>query len=316
MGGSAISSDDMKRHYDARSYSSAVNASQIFTSKKMLDDFNPATMKLPREACDSALSPRSRAIIFAEDVTGSMGSFLLSLIQNEFPRLINETYKCTSYNPHIMFMGVGDVAAGDRAPLQVTQFETDLRMLDQLEKIYLEKGGGGNRYESYILPWYFASKYTKIDCFEKRGEKGFLFTFGDEEPTPRLKKNELDTVFGGRDDFEGKSLTGADCLEMASKMYYCYHIILHGNGYGRLNLDQWSVLMDGHACDLRDHTCLPELVTTILRMYEGYSKSDCINQIGNSHTRKVVQEALVAHEETVEISSPEEPAESTKIEVF
>jgi len=181
MGGSRIDSSEMRSYYQTNSHvTRARDASEVFTSSYMLDDYNPAKMKLPREACDSADSPHSRGIIYAEDVTGSMGRFILSLIQKEFPRLIKQTYETVSYDPHIMFMGVGDVAAGDRAPLQATQFETDLRMLDQLQKIYLEGSGGGNGSESYILPWYFAAKHVKMDCYEKRGEKGFLFTFGDD----------------------------------------------------------------------------------------------------------------------------------------
>ena len=68
-------------------------------------------------------------------------------------------------DPHILCMGIGDVLC-DQAPLQVTQFEADIRIAEQLEKLWLEKGGGGNSCESYNLPWYFAAMHTAIDCFE------------------------------------------------------------------------------------------------------------------------------------------------------
>lgn len=35
-------------------------------------------------------------------------------------------------------MGIGDCAANDRAPLQVTQFESDIRQAEALQKIWLE----------------------------------------------------------------------------------------------------------------------------------------------------------------------------------
>lgn len=317
MGGKPISTSDMERHYQQRGYSRATSVEHIFKERGMQKEFNPAIMKLPRESCDSALSPKSRAIIFAEDQTGSMGDFILSLIRREFPRLITETYKNVAYNPHIMFMGIGDVSNHEEAPLQATQFETDLRMLDQLEKIYIEGDGGGNGSESYILAWYFAAKYTKIDCFDKRGDKGFLFTFGDEGPTPRLTKDELSKVFGGRDTFEGRYLSPTDCLEMASEMYYCYHIILHGDYYRRhsgIVIDDWRRLMGSHVCDLRDHSYLPELVTAILRMYEGYAKSNSVNVIQNLTARSVVEDALKWHEETVTITQT--PSSSADIEIF
>lgn len=316
MGGSAINFSDMKKHYETKSYSRATRAEQIFTSRGMYEPFNPATMKLPREACDSAESPHSRGIILAEDVTGSMGRFLLSLIKDEFPRLIKSIYSNVSYNPHIMFMGVGDVEAGDEAPLQVTQFETDLRILDQLEKIYLEKRGGSNDWESYILPWYFAANHIEMDCYNKRGEKGFLFTFGDEEPTPRLSANDIRTVFGEREQID-RSVTAVDCLEIASNKFYCYHIILHGNAYhydGDRIVRKWENLMGSHVCELSDHIFLPELISTILKMYEGFSKTEAISCIEGSNARRVVEIALANHEENVDISNI--PATEPDIEVF
>lgn len=308
MGGGSISSSSMRSYYADRdresAWSKATRAEQVFQETSMRDEFNPAIMKLPREACDSALSPHSRGVIFAEDVTGSMGRFLLSLIKDEFPRLITQTYESVSFDPHIMFMGVGDVAAGDRAPLQVTQFETDLRMLDQLQMIWLEKRGGCNDYESYILPWYFAAKHTKMDCFEKRGEKGFLFTFGDEEPTPNLSSREIESVFGGRDSLQGEhQISNRKCLEMASEKFYCYHIILHGNYYVNWDGDgvirKWRNLMGTHVCDLSDHHYLPELVTTIFKMYEGMSKTEALNMIQDDGAIRVVKDALKWHEENV-----------------
>ena len=110
MGGPSPSSRDIDRHYRSRDYyggssyfgsssgSSSgrssydyhtesvapkkriTSAEQVFKATRMNDLFNPAKMKLPREALDSAFSPHSRAFIFAEDITGSMGPYLLSLI--------------------------------------------------------------------------------------------------------------------------------------------------------------------------------------------------------------------------------------------
>ena len=317
MGGRASTAEEYRSYYSDNSHiTRATSASQVFRSSGMAPEFDPSQMKLPREACDSAESPLSRGIIFAEDVTGSMGRFLLSLIKNEFPRLINLTYDSVSYNPHIMFMGVGDVAAGDRAPLQVTQFEADLRMLDQLQKIYLEQHGGGNESESYILPWYFAAKHIKMDCWDKRGEKGFLFTFGDEEPTPHLTKSEITKVFGKNSSIKERMLTGQDCLEMASEKFNCYHVILHGNYYNYYKSDvvrKWKQLMGGHACDLEDHTKLPELVTTILRMHEGLTKTQALAKIQDDRARRVVANALYDHEEVVTQTTT---ATEADIEVF
>ena len=315
MGGSSISHSDMTRHYETRSYSRATNAHQVFKSSGMPDEFNPAKIKLPREALDSALSPKSRAVIFAEDVSGSMHSYILELIRDIFPDLIKKTYESVSFNPHIMFMGIDDAENGDPAALQVTQFETDLRMLDQLEKIYLEGFGGGNMSESYLLAEYFAANFTKIDCFDKRGEKGFLFTFGDECPPERLYKDDLSRVFGGRDGLKGRFITAMDCVEQASKKYHCYHILLHGGNYN-YNNGEWEELLGGHACDLSDYSCLADLVTTIFKIHEGKTKTEAIAEIENSHSRSVVERALKNHEETVEEVSKVSNEEEAEIEQF
>lgn len=334
MGGYSPSSSDIDRHYRERDYYGAssyydsgrtervtpkrtiTTAEQIFTQSGMFQNFDPAVIKLPREALDSAMSPHSRGLIFAEDVTGSMGRYLLSLIQTQFPKLIKEVLNRFSFNPHIMFMGIGDVAAGDIAPLQVTQFESDLRMLEQLEKLWLEKHGGNNPFESYILAWYFAAKYCKMDCYDKRGEKGFIFTFGDEEPTPRLTASELRTVFGDRPDLDKRTVSSTDCLEMVSEKFYPYHIILHGSNYYACEISKWRDLLDGHACDLEDYDCLPDLVCAIIDMYEGHSKTEVIEKIEDSHTRHVVRNALSYHEEHVDDVKVSGTETESKIEIF
>lgn len=319
MGGGSISSSSMKNYYNDQKWSQTTRAAEVFRETSMRDEFNPKRMKLPREACDSAESPRSRGIIFAEDVSGSMDVFIHSLIKDEFPRLITQTYDSVSFNPHIMFMGVGDVAAYDEAPLQVTQFETDLRMLDQLQKIWLESGGGGNGSESYILPWYFAAKHTRMDCFEKRGEKGFLFTFGDEGPTPRLTQSDIRYVFGEKDHLKERSITPEECLEMASKKFYCYHVILHGSNYmyrGEKYTQEWRELMGSHVCDLSEHHYMPELVTTIFRMYEGLSKTEALERVEGTEARRVVKNALRWHEERVSDVTAKGTNVESDIEVF
>lgn len=334
MGGYSPSSRDIDRHYESRGYYGAssysrtdrketvipekriTSAEQVFKQRGMFADFNPSKIKLPREALDSAMSPHSRGVILAPDLTGSMGRYLLSLIQTQLPTLVKELLKRFSFNPHILFAGIGDVAVGDEAPLQVTQFESDLRMLEQLEKLWLEKGGGGNRYESYILAWYFAGMFCKMDCYEKRGEKGFLFTFGDEEPTPSLSARELKTVFGERPEIDYRTVSATDCLEMASEKFYPYHIILHGSNFWACDMTKWERLLEGHVCNLEDYDCLPELVCAIISMYEGKSKSEVLEDISDTHTRSVIRTALRNHEEYVKDVKVKSEGGNSNIEIF
>ena len=142
------------------------------------DTLNPWKVKA-RESRDSDEHPDSTAIAVMFDVTGSMGSIPVTL-QKKLPELLGLLLR-KGYvpDPQILFGAIGD-ATCDRVPLQVGQFESDNRMDDNLENIFLEGGGGGQRTESYELAMYFIARHTDIDCWNKHGRKGYLFIIGDE----------------------------------------------------------------------------------------------------------------------------------------
>lgn len=116
-------------------------------------------------------------------------------------------------------MGIGDVAY-DEAPLQVSQFESDVRIAEQLDKLYFEGGGGGNDYESYTSAWYFGLHNCRLDCW-KRNKKGIIITLGDELPNPYLPIDFGKTIGNKnlQDDIETK-----DLLPKTLKKIDLYHI--------------------------------------------------------------------------------------------
>jgi len=95
-------------------------------------------------------------------------------------------------------MGIGDFECDD-APLQVSQFESDVRIAQRIDDIYMEHGGGGNGYESYSAAWYFGLYKTKLDAFTKQGRKGIIITMGDEPLNPDLSAERLKQVLGERE---------------------------------------------------------------------------------------------------------------------
>src|SRR5215470_13811841 len=150
-----------------------------------------------RESRDCAEHPASLAIAVLFDVTGSMGH-VPRVLQEKLPQLLGLLLrKGYAAHPQIMFGAIGD-ATCDRAPLQVGQFESDNRMDDDLGRILLEGGGGGQRTESYELALYFMARHTATDCFEKRGKRGYLFIIGDEMAYGRVKAAEVEKVLGYR----------------------------------------------------------------------------------------------------------------------
>lgn len=257
---------------------------QIFNSNVIDPDMNPHDITM-RESRDSEANPESNAIIIGLDVTGSMGMVLDACIRN-LGVLMEEIYNRKPISdPHIMCMGIGDVAAFDAAPLQVTQFEADVRIAEQLQKIYIERGGGSNNYESYTLPWYFAATRTSIDCFEKRNKKGYLFTVGDKEITPRLTRTEIEKVLG--ETIQQSYLSSEDLLDMASEKYNIYHLMVEEGSHMRRNssrvIDSWTRVIGQNAIRLPDHKKLAETVVTTIMINEGVSPQQAVS-IWNNET--------------------------------
>jgi hypothetical protein len=291
MGGGRWTDDDWAT-YSSATIKTAKTVNDIYRSRGMKATLDPKEVKL-RESRDSVDNPNSTALIVALDVTGSMDSVLDAMAREGLKTLATEIYtRKPITDPHIMYMGVGDVDAGDRAPLQVTQFEADIRIAESLAEIYLERGGGGNNYEGYNLPWYFAGMKTSIDCFEKRGKKGYLFTIGDEQTPKGLSKDAIKTVFG--DDIQ-ENLTNEQLLAMVSRMYHVYHIIVNqGSHYKSRGVEvdrKWRELLGQNAMNLTDHTKMSEVIVSTIQANEGFTKEDIIGS-WDGKTKDVVAHAL------------------------
>lgn len=266
---------------------------EVFTSRGMKDYLNPNGVLL-RESRDSEQNPQSTPIILGVDVTGSMGIIADRLVRQGLSTLIEGILdRQPVTNPHIMAMGIGDVFK-DSAPLQVTQFEPDVRIIEQLTDVYLEGGGGGNAFESYDLPWYFAAQRTSIDCFEKRGKKGYLFTMGDELPPPDgLSREDIKAVFGN-DDQRGYS--ASELLEMAEEKYQVFHIIIEQGSFARRELanvkSKWRELLGGRAVLLSNYNYMSEVIIAIMEVAEGADPQDVVDSFQDREVKEVVRHAL------------------------
>ena len=60
-------------------------------------------------------------------------------------------------DPHLMAIGIRDFKSDGNTPIQVSQFEADHSVVEQMQAFYAPgRGGGGNEEESYALAWAFA----------------------------------------------------------------------------------------------------------------------------------------------------------------
>ena len=149
-----------------------------------------------RESRDSVDHPNSLPIVFALDVTGSMGKIPEALARNELPHLMKLLTDTGVADAQLLFMAVGD-ATCDSAPLQVGQFESTAELMDQwLTWSYIEGGGGGQQTESYELALYFLTEHTDTDAWLKRKKRGYLIMTGDELPYPAVSRHQVETLIG------------------------------------------------------------------------------------------------------------------------
>lgn len=197
------------------SIDTSLNTQDIYQSRKLDKCLNPYNVM--RECRDSAEHPRTVPIILALDVTGSMGDAAVE-VAKKINVIITNLYK--KYKDiEFMIMGLGDLAYDD-APIQMSQFESDIRILEQGDKVYFEGGGGGNAYESYTAAWYMGAYHTDLDCW-KRGKKGIIITLGDEQLNPYLPADELSRVTG--DDLQADVET-TELYNIVKEKYNIYHI--------------------------------------------------------------------------------------------
>jgi len=214
---------------------------EIFKQREINNAMSPFNVGI-RESRDSDEHPESLAIIIALDVTGSMGSVPHFLVKDGLPNIMEKIMKSGIPDPQILFLGIGDHEV-DSAPLQVGQFESGDELLDKwLTDVWLEGGGGGNAGESYFLAWYFAAYHTSIDCFEKRKQKGFLFTIGDEPVLRNITSRELKHIMG---DGQFENFSASQLYDKAREMYNVFHINIAETSSGSrlMVMDGWKQLL-------------------------------------------------------------------------
>lgn len=215
---------------------------------------NPKGVTL-REARDSDTFPNSLPVIFGIDITGSMDYIPEHLIKDGLPTLISLLHEKGITDAAVMFMGLGD-SRRDRAPFQIGQFESSDEPMDMwLTRTWVEGGGGGNGGESYSWAWYFAAKCCKTDAWEKRGQKGFIFTVGDDDCFG-ITSREFQEVMG----VHGVDLTAEELYKEASKQWHVYHINLPRQHHA----NTMAKYMGENLIQLEDHTKIPETIAKII----------------------------------------------------
>lgn len=279
----------------------------VFARDSMKNELDPKNIT-KREAMDSVDHPNSTPIIVGLDVTGSMSRVLRSVIDNLNTFVENIYSRNIVPDPQVCFMGIGD-ADFDRAPLQVTQFESDIRIAESLRDIWLEQCGGSNSQESYTLAWFFANNHVYADSIEKDRHKGYIFTVGDECCPKEITKYQVKKVFGY--DIQEDVIPTEELLEEVSKNWNIYHLVIEeGNFYsGRYRnhngpkkiQETWGKYLGDHCIYVSDLTKITEILVSILQVDNGKNATAVIESWDGS-TKIAVKNAIqsLASEKLVE----------------
>lgn len=243
---------------------------------------NPLMMKNGvRESCDSDEHPESRAIAVFLDVTGSMRNVPKNVMR-KLPELMGAITKHGAIeHPQLLFGAVGD-AYCDSFPMQIGQFESSNVMDTQLSDFILEGGGGGNSSESYDLVMYFLARCCEIDCYKKRGQKGYAFLIEDEPITPKLYDSHVGQVFGQKT----QPMSFEDIVKEAQEKWDIFIIRPASTSHGRNKgvTDEWKALFPQRVIELADEENICETIALALAAVEGVDIDDMARDFVKSGT--------------------------------
>jgi hypothetical protein len=262
MGGTSYSFSDRTIRAASAGYHTK-SADQIFeqNAKRMIHESMEPKKAILRESRDSEVHPNSVPIILALDVTGSMGKIPHYLVKDGLPNMMANIIQRGVLDPQILFLPVGDHEC-DRYPLQVGQFESGDAELDLwLTRTYIESGGGGNSGESYLLAWYFGANHTVTDSWEKRKQKGFIFTVGDEPCLRNLPNTVINEIMGVKPQ---ASFTEKDLLVKAQEQYNVYHLHIMEGSDGARSLSYWKELLGDHCIQVNHHQDVAKVLADIV----------------------------------------------------
>tara|TARA_B100000953_G_scaffold107817_2_gene88475 strand:- start:802 stop:1668 length:867 start_codon:yes stop_codon:yes gene_type:complete len=261
MGGGRFSNEAYEQLRRSKGYQNK-SREEIFTARSIDPEMDPA-QALVRESRDSEEHPESLSIIVGLDVTGSMGFVPELIVKEALPDLIGSLMEAGIAHPQVLFMGLGDFVY-DSAPLQVGQFESSAELLDRwLTRVYLEGGGGGNNQEGYNLAHLFAARHTAIDCWEKRKQKGFLFTIGDE---PVFKDLPAEIIRKYTCTNEAASMSTEAIIKEAQQKYHVYHIHLEHNEWSKKDIRKgnWNELLGENFIELSDYKRVAKRIAEVV----------------------------------------------------
>jgi len=214
------------------------------------------------ESRDSKEHPKSNAVLVSFDVTGSNIDRAREA-QKVLDRLMDMLGESLS-DVQVAFAANDDYNVQRENSVQISDFESDIRIDEHLRNIWLVGDGGGNDGESYDLILYAAARKTVLDCVEKRGKKGYLFMYADEPFFQSVSRKQVADIFG---DHIQADIPIKTIIEEARKLYNVF-IIWPRRGYAHALTQYQKLFGKEYVLQLQDPNMICELIGSTVKLYE------------------------------------------------
>lgn len=233
-----------------------------------------------READPGVLFTRDRKlhceaaspIALACDGTGSMGA-LPKIFFDRAPLLAGQlATRQYVADPEVSMSVIGDITS-DNCPIQATDF-TKVRHLDpQIERLFIEGGGGPGYYESYEFALYALAKRSLLT----QAVTPFLIITGDEGFRLTLSASDLNRIFG---ENYRRAIEAAEVFAEVRRVYNDNVILLRRPYRANPDADrviqkQWEdALGADYIVPIKEDTAVMDLILGILAVRGGNSNLD------------------------------------------
>ena len=259
-GGEFIDFDTTRKHRTHSSGSFGDVSDDTFLKVGRSSKASAALLPVFNGSCRIVDSFHKHPIVCMLDVTGSMGNSVYVIYEKLGTFFLEIQKQNYLSDPAISFAAVGDCYC-DHAPLQVAQFSQSMELIDYLEQIYIEHGGGGQSCESYETMLYYYSKY----CDLQDPEMPFFFIIGDEGFYENVSGDHRRKFFGEPLATDSKS----ERIFEQIKTKFAGNVFLLHLPYGgddKKILNQWRKVLGENVINLVDPTLVIEVMLGIIAM--------------------------------------------------
>ena len=234
-----------------------------------------------RESRDSAEHPVSKPMVIGFDQTGSMGTIpheMVTKLKSVFGMTVDKGIS----DVQVAIAAYGDADNGEYVPLQFSQFESDNRVDNCLDNLYLEGYGGGNNGETSNLLWYYLAYHTETDSFEKRGVKGKVYMIADEKQLP-ITASHIQKYIGE----EPQGPLGFEAIAAAATEKWDITVLLVDNNSAKWQRSEEfykGLLGPDNVIVLQGTDNIPDIIAGLFAYDMGVDETEIIDGLSDSKT--------------------------------